>query len=51
MGILLKKPNKEIKKRQKNEPSDFTKSLKKIREHHTPLHTIEVEIEATKLQS
>ncbi|MDF0726108.1 hypothetical protein PY093_05190, partial [Cytobacillus sp. S13-E01] len=34
-----------------NEPSDFTKSLKKIREHHTPLHTIEVEIEATKLQS
>ena len=39
-----------VKTRKRNPPSEFAKELKKIREHHTPLHTVEIEIKVLPLQ-
>ncbi len=39
-----------VKTRKRNPPSEFAKELKRIREHHTPLHTVEIEIKVLPLQ-
>ena len=39
-----------MKVRKRNPPSEFAKELKKIREHHTPLHTVEIEINVLPFQ-
>ncbi|MBB6444460.1 hypothetical protein [Bacillus benzoevorans] len=39
-----------VKIRKKNSPSEFAKELKKVREHHTPLHTMEIEIKVLPFQ-
>ena len=39
-----------VKARKRNPPSEFAKELKKIREHHTPLHTVEIEIDVLPFQ-
>jgi len=42
--------NMKMKVRKRNPPSEFAKELKKIREHHTPLHTVEIEINVLPIQ-
>ena len=39
-----------VKARKRNPPSEFAKELKKIREHRTPLHTVEIEIKVLPFQ-
>ena len=39
-----------MKVRKRNPPSEFAEELKKIREHHTPLHTVEIEINVLPIQ-
>ncbi|MBB6445232.1 hypothetical protein [Bacillus benzoevorans] len=43
-------PIQNVKARKRNPPSEFAKELKKIREHHTPLHTVEIEIKVLPFQ-
>ena len=48
--ILLTITIQNLKTRKRNPPSEFAKELKKIREHHTPLHTVEIEINVLPFQ-
>ena len=48
--ILLTTTIPNVKTRKRNPPSEFAKELKKIREHRTPLHTVEIEIKVLPFQ-
>lgn len=48
--MLLTTTISNVKSRKKNPPSVFAKELKKIREHHTPLHTVEIELKVLPFQ-
>ena len=49
-GIRLTTTIQNVKVRKRNPPSEFAKELKKIRERHTPLHTVEIEINVLPFQ-